>query len=226
MIHVALFGPPASGKGTQAERLAQRLRLFHLSTGRLLRQNISWGTPLGREAASNIALGRLVPDEVVDALVRESLAQFPEGLHGVLFDGYPRSLPQLESLDRLLREQRHPGLDLGLELRLPEMEVIARASARRECEDCRMVFNLRQMPEGSQSVCPSCGSTGLIRRQDDEPEVVRERLLSYERDTLPVLSQLRDEGHLQVVDATGTPGEVEARLGTALESLLTGEEQS
>jgi len=83
-----------------------------------------------------------------------------------------------------------------------------------------MVCNLRQMPEDSLNVCPACGSTGLVRRQDDEPSVVRERLLSYERDTFPVLSSLRDGNRLQVIDAMGTPEEVEERLGDALESLL------
>lgn len=219
MIHVALFGPPASGKGTQAERLSRRHSLFHLSTGRLLRQNISWGTPLGREAASNIAQGRLVPDQVVDALVAESLAQFPEGMRGVLFDGYPRSVPQLTAIDALLAEHDH-RLDLGLELRLPEMEVITRASSRRECEDCRTVFNLQLIPEGNRDVCPSCGSTGLVRRGDDDPEVVRERLLSYERDTIPVLRRLRESGRLQVIDGLGSAGEVEARLNALIEPLL------
>jgi adenylate kinase len=181
-MRLIFIGPPGAGKGTQAERLIQRLGVPHLSTGDMLREAVQKQTPEGRAAAEYMNRGALVPDDIILAMVARRIAE-PDCASGCLFDGFPRTLPQAEALDALLARQKMP-LDGVLELRANEDSVVHRLSGR--------------------------------GRTDDRPEVIRERLEAYRRQTEPLIEHYRAQGLLRSVDGEGTPDEVADRILTAL----------
>jgi adenylate kinase len=181
-MRIIFLGPPGSGKGTQAERLAERLRVAHLSTGEMLRRAVEHGTPEGFQAAEYMNRGDLVPDQVILAMVGHRLSE-PDCRHGCLLDGFPRTLAQAEALDRLL-EQANMPLDAVLDLDVDEEAVVQRLAGR--------------------------------GRADDRPEVIRERLTTYRRQTAPLTEYYRGRGLLRPIDGTGTPDEVFQRILTAL----------
>jgi adenylate kinase len=211
MHHFALFGPPASGKGTQAALLAEATGCITLSTGRLLREALAAGSPIGLEAKRYIDEGRLVPDETVNILVRETIAALDPATIGILFDGYPRSLPQAEALEQILNDCDGHGVDLVLSLDVSDDEVIRRLAARRECSACGAVYNLVFKPPRDPGRCDSCGAEdSLTQRPDDRPEAITKRLEVYQRQTQPLIQHYLEAGVLVTLPGEGKIPEVQS----------------
>lgn len=180
-----LFGPPGAGKGTQGVLLADRLQLLRLSTGDVLRDAVRRGTPMGIEARRFMDAGELVPDDVILGIVRDYLAGEAAGT-GVVFDGFPRTLPQAERLDALLGELGRP-VRAVLVLEVDDDTLIRRLSGRRTCGSCGALYNVFFEPPREPDRCDACGSA-LTQRADDEPETVRRRLEVYNEQTAPLIA--------------------------------------
>jgi adenylate kinase len=206
--HVIIIGPPGSGKGTQAQRVAGQLDLRHLSTGDLLREAVAAGTELGKKAEEYMKSGLLVPDEIMLGLIREQLDVL-EG-SGWLLDGFPRTLPQAEALDRLLGE-KGIAVDMVLLIDVDSEEIVERLTSRRVCSNCKAVYNLSMLPDGDESVCEKCGGK-LITRPDDREDTVRRRLKVYEEQTAPVLEFYRESPGVTEVDGSGDIDEITAEI--------------
>jgi adenylate kinase len=181
-MNILLLGPPGAGKGTQGERLAQRLGVRKLATGDVLRQAVRAGTPMGRAAREHMERGDLVPDDVILGIVKEALAA-PEMRGGVILDGVVRTVPQAEGLARVLAELGR-RLDAVLLFEADEEELVRRLSARTVCEECQTPYT--GLAPGTPCERPGCGGR-LVRRKDDEPEAVRTRMRAYQAQTAPVL---------------------------------------
>ncbi|MBX6350133.1 MAG: adenylate kinase [Clostridia bacterium] len=211
-VRVVLLGPPGAGKGTQAERLARATGALHVATGDMFRQAVREATPLGRLAKSFMDRGELVPDDVTVGLVRERLSQ-EDAAGGFILDGFPRTRPQAEALDRLLSELGRP-LTAVLELAVPDDEVVRRLSGRRVCEACGRNYHVEFDPPARPGVCDACGGR-LVQRDDDREETVRRRLEVYRRDTLPLRDFYARRGLLRSVPASGRPEDVTRALLSA-----------
>lgn len=181
-MDLILFGPPGAGKGTQGALLAERFGLQRLSTGDLLREAVREGTPLGLEARRFMDAGELVPDSVLIGLVREYLAGTAAG---VIFDGFPRTRPQAEALDTLLRDLGRT-LEAVLVLQVDDEALIRRLSGRRSCPTCGAVFNVHTDPPAEAGRCDRCRAE-LVQRADDEEATVRRRLEVYGEQTAPLI---------------------------------------
>lgn len=204
-MDIVLLGPPGAGKGTQGERLSARLGIPKLATGDVLRDAVRQGTPLGKEAQAFMDRGDLVPDTVILGIMRESLAK-AENARGVLFDGVVRTVPQAEGLAKVLKEQGRQ-VDRVLVFDVPEEELVKRLSSRTTCASCQTPYSGRE--PGSR--CDKCGGS-LVRRKDDDPDAVRNRLVVYQKQTAPVLEWYKKNGaKVQSVDAVGGLDEVTAR---------------
>lgn len=218
-MRIILLGAPGSGKGTQAQRLAERRGIPQISTGDLLRAAVARGSELGRAAKAAMDAGRLVDDSLVLGLIRERLAE-PDARAGFILDGFPRNLSQARSLDALLAELGQP-LDAVVQLEVASGELVRRISGRRSCADCGRVFNLLTAPPptGAAAVCPKTGAPHrLFQRPDDNEATVSERLRVYEEQTAPLVDFYRARGILRSIDAQGELDAVTQRLGDALEA--------
>jgi len=210
--HVIMIGPPGSGKGTQASRVADKMDLEHISTGDLLRDAVDRGTGLGREAEGFMKKGLLVPDEVMLGLIREQIEELGDG--GWILDGFPRTLPQAEALTALLEEK---GLDIDhvVLIDVGREEIVERLTSRRVCKDCGTVYNLATMPEGVDEKCAKCGGE-LVKRSDDDEETVKRRLDVYEEQTAPVLDFYRRTVGVTEIDGSGEIDEITAEIIRAM----------
>jgi adenylate kinase len=210
---VVLLGPPGAGKGTQAKLLQEKFAACQISTGDILRKAVTEKTPLGQEAAQYIDRGALVPDDVIVKLVAERLKE-KDCEKGFILDGFPRTIPQAESLDTSLKEM---GLSLNrvLSVQVPRAVVIERLAGRRNCKNCgalsHMVFN----PPKKAGVCDRCGGE-LYQRQDDEEETVVNRLKVYEKQTAPLVNYYRERNLLREIDGVGAVDEIRGRVLSAL----------
>jgi adenylate kinase len=192
------LGPPGAGKGTQAKRIAQRYRVPHLSTGDMFRDAVARGTELGKLAKPIMDRGELVPDNLVMGMVEERLKQ-PDARAGLVFDGFPRTIPQAQQLDSILERQGF-GKPLAVEFDVPEGELVRRLSGRWTCSVGGEIYNIYEQAPRRPGICDNDGGK-LVQRSDDRPEVVKERLAAYERLTKPLADYYRREGVLEVVDA-------------------------
>lgn len=214
-LDIVLLGPPGAGKGTQAKRTAAAFELLHLSTGDLLRDEVSRGSSLGQEAQGFMNRGELVPDALVGKMLVNKLhAQV--AARGCVFDGYPRNTDQAVLLDGLLAELNR-RVDIVLYLAVSDEEIVARISGRRSCGSCGAVYNLSHIPPKRDGICDACGGT-LAIREDDREEVVRQRLSVYRERTAPLLGVYRGRGILREVSGVGAEDKVFSRLRTAMEA--------
>ena len=192
-MHVVLVGPPGAGKGTQAQFIASHLSIPTISTGEIFRSNVSTGTELGRAAKAYMDRGDLVPDELTIAMVASRL-QEDDAQAGFLLDGFPRNVPQAETLKKMLTEW-DSRLDLVLELVVEDDEVVRRLSGRRTCRRCGHVWHVLFDPPTRSERCDDCGGD-LFQRDDDREETIRHRLDVYQQQTQPLITFYADEGIL------------------------------
>jgi adenylate kinase len=216
-VRAVLVGPPGAGKGTQAQLLASHLSIPKISTGDLFRDNVTRGTPLGRQARAYMERGDLVPDEITIAMVSERLAE-DDTQAGFLLDGFPRNVPQAETLKKLLLSA-DAKLDVVLELVVDEDEVVRRLSGRRTCRRCGRVWHTAFDPPARPGICDDCGGE-LFQRDDDREETIRHRLEVYQQQTAPLISFYADEGILLGLDATGPVEEITERALSALRRFM------
>jgi len=197
-MNIILLGPPGAGKGTQAQRLVAERGMIQLSTGDMLRAAVKAGTPTGLKAKAVMEAGELVSDEIVSGIIGEALDQLaPET--GVIFDGYPRTAPQAESLDALLAA-RDRRLDHVIELEVDEEALVDRITGRYTCATCGTGYHDRYKQPKVAGVCDSCGGTEFKRRPDDNEETVRTRMAEYRAKTAPILPIYEARGIVSRVD--------------------------
>jgi adenylate kinase len=209
---IVLFGKPGAGKGTQAPLLAAALGVPTLATGDELRAAIRNGTTLGREAKGYMDRGDLVPDSVILGIIKQALGE-PRAANGVLLDGVVRTVPQAEGLARTVKELGKQ-VDAVLAFDIDDDEIVRRLASRTVCEKCQTPYTGRE----PGSTCDKCGGT-LVRRKDDEPEAIRNRLSVYQKQTAPVLDWYKKNGtKVAVIDAVGDVKDVTARALGALRS--------
>ncbi len=211
-MRLIFIGPPGSGKGTQAKRLAARYGVPHISTGDMLREAVAADTALGREAAPIMASGALVPDDLMIGIINDRLAKADAG-RGFILDGFPRTTVQAEKLDNIVGNGSDPLR--VLQLLVPDDVLVKRTVLRRSCPECGAIYHLESAPPKSDMVCDRDGAA-LIHRPDDNEESVRKRLEAFHRQTLPVATFYKAKGILRTVDGVGTLDEVFERIEKSL----------
>lgn len=199
------LGPPGAGKGTQAKEVARTCSVPHLSTGDMFREHVSRGTPLGMKAKPLMERGNLVPDEIVLGMVEERISR-PDCAKGFVFDGFPRTLPQAERLDVILREKGFMQ-PLVIHFVVETEKLLRRLTGRRTCKIGGEIYNIYDRPPKVPGRCDHDGGE-LIQRPDDREEVIRQRLAAYEQQTKPLVDYYRGEGALEDVDGSASVEQV------------------
>ncbi|MDT7904650.1 MAG: adenylate kinase [Candidatus Caldipriscus sp.] len=207
---IIFLGPPGAGKGTQAERLAEDLKIKKISTGDILREAVAKGTELGQRAKSYMERGELVPDEIILGIIEEAI----NDEEGFILDGFPRNINQAKALDEMLSRK---GLNIThvIFLDVPDEEIIKRIAYRRVCLKCGAVYNLIFNPPKEDEICNNCGSK-LVQREDDREEVVRKRLEVYRGSTEALIRIYEERGILRKIDGLGDREEVFRRIREVL----------
>jgi adenylate kinase len=220
-LNLILLGPPGSGKGTQGERLAEDFRLPYYATGDILRAAVRDETDIGKQAKEYMDRGDLVPDEVIIGVISERV-EGSEADDGFILDGFPRTTGQAEALDE---EMERLGRDLSAAILIdvPEEEVVRRLGGRRTCVDNGHIFHVDFDPPKEEGVCDICGGR-LVVRDDDKPEVIRNRLAQYEEKTAPLVDYYENKGILKHVDGAHTPDEVSEKIRAILATQRMEEE--
>ncbi|EHM09760.1 adenylate kinase family protein [Thermanaerovibrio velox DSM 12556] len=199
-MRVILLGPPGAGKGTQAAAVKERFQIPHISTGDMLREHVKEGTELGRKAKEYMDGGKLVPDDLIIAMMEDRLSK-EDCAGGFLLDGFPRTLPQAEALDRLLSKMGIK-LDGVVLLDVSDDVVVERLSGRRVCRSCGAIYHVSFHPSSRGDLCEACGGE-LYQRDDDREEVIRRRLKVYHEQTAPLESYYEGKGLLRRVSGEG-----------------------
>jgi adenylate kinase len=222
-LNLILLGPPGSGKGTQGERLQEDFRLPYYATGDILRAAVKEGTEVGQQAKEYMDRGDLVPDEVIIGVIAERL-QNEEAADGFILDGFPRTVPQAEALDTKMKELRREITGVIL-IDVPEEEVLRRLGGRRTCEENPShIYHVEFDPPKHEGVCDMDGAK-LIVRDDDKPEVIKNRLSTYGEKTEPLVGYYDERGILNHVDGKQSPDEVEERIHGIIATLRREEEE-
>jgi adenylate kinase len=211
-LKIIFIGPPGSGKGTQAKRLASRFAIPHISTGDMLREAVADGTELGRQAAPIMSSGGLVSDDLMIGIINERLAK-ADAERGFILDGFPRTIVQAEKLDTIVGNGTEPLR--VLQLLVPDDAIVRRITMRRTCVQCGAIYHLENNPPATDSVCDRCGAE-VIARADDTEEAVRKRLESFHRQTMPVATYYKSKNILREVDGIGPVDEVFERIEKSL----------
>ncbi|WP_037919248.1 adenylate kinase [Sulfurihydrogenibium subterraneum] len=210
MKTIIFLGPPGAGKGTQSQLLKERDNFIQISTGDLLREAVKNQTPLGMKAKQFMDEGKLVPDDLIIDLISEKLEEFKD--KNIIFDGFPRTVPQAEALKDLLNKKNRK-VDAVILFDIEEEEVIKRLSGRRVCPKCGSVYHIIFNPPKNDNLCDKC-DTPLIQRDDDKEEVIRKRLEVYHSQTAPLIEYYKDV--LLKIDATRPPEEVYKNIKNVL----------
>jgi adenylate kinase len=211
-LNILLLGPPGAGKGTQAKRLEERYGMVQLSTGDMLRAERAAGTPLGKQAQAIMDAGKLVSDDIMIAMIKGRISQLGKGF---ILDGFPRTVPQAEALDKMLAEN-NIRLDAVIELTVDEAVLIDRIADRFSCKNCGASYHDRHNRPKQDGVCDVCGSRDFIRRPDDNAETVKARLDAYRQQTAPILPYYRAKGLLRSVDGMAPIDAVTQQIETIL----------
>ena len=215
-LNMVLLGPPGAGKGTQAALLIKAYGLLHVSTGDMLRAAIKEGTETGLKAQEYMDKGELVPDEFVTRIVIERIKK-PDAEKGVIFDGYPRTSAQAESLDEALKAERRE-LEVVLYLKTSEEVAVQRLSGRRMCTKCLKNYHVTNMPPKEEGICDTC-EVALVQREDDKPATVKNRLVVYQQQTADLIAYYKEKGLLKEVN-----GDIPAvQLFDEIDALFKGE---
>lgn len=211
-MKVIFIGPPGSGKGTQAKRLAAEHGIPHISTGDMLREAVADGTELGRKAAPIMASGALVPDDLMIGIIRDRLAK-PDAKKGFILDGFPRTVVQAEKLDGIVGNGTEKLR--VLQLLVPDEAIVKRIALRRSCPQCGAIYHLENQPPANGNVCDRDGAQ-LIARPDDTEAAVRKRLEAFHRQTMPVTAFYKSKSWLREVDGVGPVDQVFERIERSL----------
>jgi adenylate kinase len=211
-VKIIFIGPPGSGKGTQAKRLAARREIPHISTGDMLREAVAEGTELGREAEPIMKRGGLVSDDLMVGIVKERLSK-KDAERGFILDGFPRTVVQAEKLEGIIGNGSSP-LHV-LQLLVPDDAIVRRITLRRTCAQCGAIYHLENRPPAVDSICDRCGAE-VTARADDNEEAVRRRLDAFHRDTVPVAAYYKSKSILRDVDGVGPVDEVFERIEKSL----------
>jgi len=211
-MKIIMLGAPGAGKGTQAQLIADKYGIPHVSTGDIFRANIKNGTELGMEAKKYMDQGLLVPDELTVRILLDRVAK-EDCKDGYVLDGFPRTIPQAEVLDQVLTE-RGDRIDFAIDVDAPDENIVKRMSGRRACLACGATFHVEHIPPKQEGICDRCGQE-LVLRDDDKEETVQKRLDVYHEQTQPLLAYYEKKGVLRTVDGTKTMHEVFAAV-TAL----------
>ena len=206
-MKLILLGAPGAGKGTVAKRLTEQGGSVQISTGDILRGAVAAGTELGKQAEAFMKAGDLVPDDLIMGIMQQRL-QESDCANGFLLDGFPRTIPQAESLKELLRKIG-VSLDFAVEIDVPRDVILDRLTTRRTCVDCGAIYNVKSMPPKVTGVCDKCGGK-LMQRDDETEEAISNRLDVYNEKTAPLVDFYNDEGMLLTVSATSSDAVVEA----------------
>lgn len=208
-VRVVLLGPPGAGKGTQAKLLRDRFEACQVSTGDILRKAVADKTPLGREAEGYLNRGELVPDEVIVRLVGERLKQ-TDCAKGFVLDGFPRTLPQAQSLESILKEMALP-LDGVLSIQVPHDVIVERLAGRRNCQKCGALYHVNFDPPRNGETCDRCDGR-LQQRDDDREETITTRLRVYESQTAPLANYYRERGNLREINGVGKVEDIQKQI--------------
>jgi len=200
-VRIILLGPPGSGKGTQAELLSKKYGIPHIAMGDILREEVARGTSLGKKVNVYMSRGELVPDEIVIEVLKERIKK-PDCKNGFILDGFPRTLNQAKALDTMLDELGF-RIDAVVYIDVPDEEIVRRLSLRRTCRVCGRVYNLYYNPPKQDGKCDVCGGE-LFIRDDDKPEVIRNRLKVYNEQTRPLVSYYEESKLLVRVDGANS----------------------
>lgn len=198
-MKIIMLGAPGAGKGTQAKMIADKYGIPHVSTGDIFRANIKQGTPLGTEAKSYMDKGQLVPDELTVKILLDRVAA-DDCKDGYVLDGFPRTIPQAEVLDKALTELGDK-VDYAIDVDVPDENIVKRMSGRRACVTCGATYHIEHVPPKKEGICDKCGSE-LILRDDDKPETVANRLKVYHEQTWSLIEYYEKKGILKTVDGT------------------------
>ena len=208
-MKIIMLGAPGAGKGTQAKMIAEKYAIPHISTGDIFRANIKNGTELGKEAKKYMDQGKLVPDELTVKILLDRVAQ-PDCANGYVLDGFPRTIPQAEVLDKALRELGDK-IDYAINVDVPDENIVNRMGGRRACVGCGATYHIKYNAPKEENTCDTCGSD-LIIRDDDKPETVQNRLSVYHEQTQPLIDFYEKQGVLRTVDGTVDMSDVFAAI--------------
>jgi len=214
-VNIILLGPPGSGKGTQAKEIIEKHQIPQISTGDLLREAVKNQTELGKKAKEYMDAGKLVPDEVVVGMVKERL-QKDDCKNGFILDGFPRTVPQAESLDQTLADVGKK-IDKVVSIEVPDSEVVERLSGRRTCENCGTMYHVKFNPPQQDGVCDKCGGK-LYQRDDDNESTIKNRLQVYHDQTAPLKDYYSKKGLVKEIEGVGDISKIKEAVLKALES--------
>jgi adenylate kinase len=215
-MNIILLGPPGAGKGTQAQRLEQNYGIVQISTGDMLRARKKVDDALGKELSAIMAAGNLVPDALIIQMLGERIEQ-PDAAKGFILDGFPRTVPQAEALDVML-DSKHLKLAAVIELKVDEEALVQRIAGRYSCAKCGAGYHDLYQKPTKDGVCDKCGATEFLRREDDKPEAVRNRLKVYRDQTAPILPYYKGKGLLQTIDGMAPIDEVSEKIEALLKT--------